>query len=150
MDRRGFTLIELVVVLVIMSIAAAVVMPMLDAGMTSREVRRAARQIASTLHHLRNEAPAPATPTAMQHDHDENTIETAGAGRWAVLTERAIIESVTAPEIETGRFEVRFFPNGSTTGAAVVLASRDDRTRNRLRIHIDPLIGSIQVGDAPL
>jgi general secretion pathway protein H len=149
-DRRGFTLIELIVVIVIIGIASAVVGPMIDAGMTSREVRRAARQIASTMHHLRNEAVATGRPTAMQIDIQENSIETVGGGRWAVLTERAIIEEVAAAEVETGRYEIRFFPNGSTTGAAVVLASRGDRTRNRLRVEIDALIGAVSVGDAPL
>jgi general secretion pathway protein H len=147
---RGFTLIEMTVVIAIIAIAMAVVVPMIDGGITSREVRRAARQIAATMNHLRTESVSLGKPVAMQIDVEENTIETAGGGRWAALTDRAIIESVAAEEVETGRYEIRFFPNGSNTGAAVVLASREDRTRNRLRVDLDPLIGSVRVGDAPL
>jgi hypothetical protein len=102
------------------------------------------------MNHLRTESVSLGKPVAMQIDVEENTIETAGGGRWAALTDRAIIESVAAEEVETGRYEIRFFPNGSNTGAAVVLASREDRTRNRLRVDLDPLIGSVRVGDAPL
>lgn len=147
---RGFTLLEMTVVIAIMAIAMAVVIPMIDAGLTSREVRRAARQIAATMHHLRTEAVSTGRPAALRIDVEENTIETVGGGRWAALTDRAVIESVAAPEVETGRYEVRFYPNGSTSGAAIVLASRRDRTRNRLRVDLDPLLGAIRVGDAPL
>lgn len=147
---RGFTLIEMTVVIAVIAIAMGVVVPMIDAGITAREVRRAARQIAATMHHLRTEAVSQGAPVAMQIDVDQNSIETVGGGRWAVLTERAVIEDVAAEEVERGRFRIRFFPNGSNTGAAVVLASRDDRTRNRLRVDLDPLLGSIRVGDAPL
>jgi Tfp pilus assembly protein FimT len=126
------------------------VLPVIDGGITSREVRRAARQIASTMLHLRGEALALGRPMSMLIDIPENSIETVGGGRWAVLTERAVIEDVAGGAREVGdrQFEVRFFPNGSTSGAAVVITSRDDRMRNRLLIHLDPLIGSVRVGDA--
>lgn len=137
-------------VIAIIAIAMGVVVPMIDAGVTSREVRRAARQIASTMNHLRTESVSLGKPTAMQIDVEQNSIETVGGGRWAALTDRAIIESVAAQEVDTGRYEIRFFPNGSNTGAVVVLASRADRTRNRLRVDLDPLIGTVRVGDAPL
>lgn len=138
------------VVIAIMAIAMAVVVPMIDAGVTSREVRRAARQIAATMHHLRTESVSLGKPLAMQIDVDHNSIQTVGGGRWAVLTHRAFIESVAADQVGTGRYEIRFFPNGSNSGATVVLASRADRTRNRLRVDLDPLIGTVHVGDAPL
>jgi general secretion pathway protein H len=147
---RGFTLLELTVVLLIVGISTALVVPAIDSGITSREVRRAARQIASTMLHVRGEALARGRPMAMLIDVPENTIETVGGGRWAELTERAVIEGVGGGAREVGdqQFEVRFFPNGSTSGAAVVLSSRGDRTRNRLLVELDPLIGSVRVGDA--
>jgi general secretion pathway protein H len=143
--------LELVLVLLIMAVGMALVGPLIDSGLDSREVRRAARQIASTMHHLRGEAVATGHPTAMRIDQHENSIETVGGGRWAVLTERAVIESVEGA-IPAGDeiWDVRFFPNGSTTGAQVVLANRGDRTRNRLLVSLDPLLGSVRVGDAPL
>lgn len=153
MERRppGFTLIELVFVIMIMAIAMAIVGPMLDGGIDSREVRRAARQIASTMHYLRGEAVAKGRPTSMRIDQRENTIETVGGGRWAELTERAVIESV-AGAVQAGDevWDIRFFPNGSTTGAQVVLSNRRDHTRNRLMLTLDPLLGSVRVEDAPL
>jgi general secretion pathway protein H len=151
MHRRGFTLLEMILVLMIMAIGLAIVGPMIDSGVDSREVRRAARQIASTMHYLRGEAVATGRPTALRIDQLENTIETVGGGRWAALTERAVIESV-AGAIPAGDeiWDIRFFPNGSNTGGVVVLANSRDRTRNRLLVNLDPLLGVVRVGDAPL
>ena len=44
---------------------------------------------------------------------------------------------------------VACFPNGSTTGADIILASRQDRRRERLWVHVDALIGNVRVQDAP-
>lgn len=149
-DRRGFTLIEMTVVIMIIAIAMAVVAPVIDGGLTSREVRRGVRQIAALMTHLRNEAVSTGKPMGMLIDVEENTVETVGGGRWEALSDRATIEAVAAPEVERGRFLVRFFPNGSNSGAAVVLTSSADHTRNRLRLALDPLVGSVHVEDAPL
>ena len=42
---RGFTLIEMAMVLLIIAVASALVVPMIEGGFDSREVRRAARVI---------------------------------------------------------------------------------------------------------
>ena len=148
---RGFTFVEMVVVLMIISIALALVVPMVEGGFESREVRRAARQIASTMHYCRGEAVALGTPQALVIDPLANSIYTTDWGRWAVLTDRAIIERAEGGFVSAqGLTSVLFFPNGSTSGADVVLASRSDRTRNRLWVHLDPLVGTIHVQDARL
>src|SRR5262249_25544366 len=147
-DQRGFTLIEMVIVLLIMGLALGIVGPMMEGGFDSREVRRAARQIASTMHYCRGEAVATGTPQQPVIDPVQNKIETTG-GRFAVLTDRAVMERVLGGAVlGDGSVQVLFFPNGSTSGAEVVLASRRDRFQNRLRVLLDPLIGRVQVGDA--
>jgi Tfp pilus assembly protein FimT len=114
-------------------------------------VRRAARQIASTMHYCRGEAVSLGAPQALVIDPLKNSIYTADWGRWAVLTDRAIIEKVDGGQgVGGGTVQILFFPNGSTSGADVVLASRRDRTQNRLLVHLDSLVGSIKVGDARL
>jgi len=146
---RGFTLLEITLVLFIIAIGSAIAVPMVGAGLDAREVRRAARQIASTMHFCRTEAMAEGAPQALVIDARRNRLHTTGWGRWAVLTDRAIIE-----QIEGGRVigddvvQVLFFPNGSTSGARVVLARRSDRTKNRLAVYLDPLLGTVRVGDA--
>jgi general secretion pathway protein H len=149
--QRGFTFIEMSVVLIIIAIGTMLAVPMIEGGFDSREVRRAARQIASTMHYCRGEAVSLGTPQALVIDPLKNSIYTADWGRWAVLTDRAIIERVDGGQgVGSGVVQILFFPNGSTSGADVVLSSRRDRTQNRLQVHLDSLVGSVQVGDAHL
>ena len=149
-DRAsGFSFLEMTVVLLIIALGTVLVVPLVEGGFDSREVRRAARQIASTMHYCRGEAVAKGQPQELVIDPLRNSIQTGGGGRWAVLTERAVIEEVRGgTELGDGSVQILFFPNGSTSGADVVLASRRDRFQNRLRIRLDPLLGVVRVGDA--
>jgi len=147
--ESGFTLLEAVVVLIIIALGSALVVPMVEGGLEAREVRRAARQIASTMHYCRGEAVALGQPQELVIDALENSIHTTAWGRWAVLTDRAVIEDVRGGQaLGDGVVQVLFFPNGSTSGAEVILAGRYDRTEHRLRVALDPLLGTVQVGDA--
>jgi general secretion pathway protein H len=147
--RRGFTLIEMTVVLVIIAIGLTLAVPLIEGGFDSREVRRAARQIASTMVHCRVEALSKSEPQELIINRERNTIATSDWGRWVVLTDRAVIERVDGgADVGDGGQQILFFPNGSTSGADIVVASRRDRTHDRLRISLDPLIGSVRVEDA--
>jgi Tfp pilus assembly protein FimT len=139
----------MMVVLAIIGMAALVVVPAIDAGLDSREVRRAVRQIAATMHHMRSEAVATGALRRMRINREKNAIETDDHERWAILTDRATIESVEGGfEAGDGSVDILFYANGSTSGAAVVVASRRDRFSNRLRLLLDPLVGSVRVEDA--
>jgi general secretion pathway protein H len=147
--RRGFTLIEMTVVLLIIAIGMTLAVPLIEGGFDSREVRRAARQIAATMVHCRVEAVSKAEPQGLVINAERNMIATSDWGRWAVLTDRAIIEKVDGGSpLGDGAVQVLFYPNGSTSGADVVVASRRDRGRDRLRITLDPLVGTVRVQDA--
>jgi len=147
-DSQGFTLIEITIVLIIIAIGSVLAVPMMEAGFEAREVRRAARQIASTMHYCRGEAVGLGEPQELVIDPVGNKIHTTGWGRWAVLTDRAVIEDVQGGvPIGDGRVQVLFFPNGSTSGAEILLASRNHRMENRIRVALDPLVGSIHVAD---
>ena len=146
--RAGFTLLESIMVLVIIAIAATLAIPMIEGGFDSREVRRAARQLASTMHYCRGEAVSLGAPQELVIDTYRNTIHTTGFDRWAELTDRAVITDVHGGNpLGDGVVQVLFFPNGSTSGVEVQLASRRDRFTNRLRVALDPLLGSVRVED---
>ena len=146
--RAGFTLLETVIVMMIIGLASALAIPMIEGGFDSREVRRAARQVASTMHYCRGEAVSLGAPQELVIDTYRNTIHTTGWDRWAVLTDRALITDVHGGNaLGDGMVQVLFFPNGSTSGAEVLLASRRDRFANRLRVALDPLLGSVRVED---
>jgi general secretion pathway protein H len=145
---RGFTFVETTVVLLIIALGTALAVPMIEGGMDAREVRRAARQIASTMHFCRGEAVTHGRPQELVIDPLRNGIHTTEWGRWAVLTERAVIADVQGGnDLGDGVVQVLFFPNGSTSGATVLVASRRDRFANRLRVDLDPLLGTVRVED---
>lgn len=145
----GLTLVELTVVMLIIALGTALAVPMIQAGLEAREVRRAARQIAATMHFCRGEAVATGVPQELVIDAYKNTIHTTEWGRWAELTDRAVIERIQGgTALEDGVVQILFFPNGSSSGAEVVLANRRDRTRSRLAVSLDPLLGTVRVGDA--
>lgn len=145
----GFTLIEMVVVLLIIAIGSAIAIPMIEGGFEAREVRRAARQIASTMHFCRGEAVSLGEPQELVIDALQNSIHTTAWKRWAVLTDRAVIDDVRGGTgFADGVIQILFFPNGSTSGAEVVVAGRRDRREHRLRVELDPLLGTVRVEDA--
>jgi hypothetical protein len=81
----------------------------------------------------------------------QNRVHTSDGKRWASLSERAVIERVEGGvDLCCGVVQVLCFPNGSTSGVDVVLASRRDRTRSRYHIQLDPLVGTTRVLDAGL
>jgi general secretion pathway protein H len=145
----GFTLIEMVVVMMIIALGTALVVPAVQGGWDAREVRRAAREIAATMHYCRGRALATGEPQELVIDSYKNTIHSTGWARWAQLTDRAVIERVEGGNsVEDGVVQILFFPNGSASRAEVVVGNRRDRTQARLAVRLDPLLGTVRVGDA--
>lgn len=146
----GFTFVEMTVVLIIIALGTALTVPMIEGGFEGREVRRAARQIASTMHFCRGEAVSLGKPQEMVIDALQNRYFTTDWGRWAVLTDRAMIEDISGGVVAEDRVaHILFFPNGSTSGADVVISGRKNRAQHRLRVHLDALLGTVRVEDAP-
>src|SRR5262245_47062108 len=150
-STRGFSFIEMVVVLAIVALGAAVAIPSIEAGLDGREVRRAVRQRAAS----RDDCPRAAGRAGRERMRrlriapEENRIETDDHARSAVLTERAWIERIDGGwDVGGGMYDVAFFPNGSTSGAELVVVSRRDRSNIRLRLVLDPLVGAINVEEA--
>src|SRR3989442_4873569 len=90
---RGFTLLEMAMVLLIIAVGSALVVPMIEGGFDNREVRRAARQLAATMHYCRGEAVALRKPQELVIDAVPNTVPTSRR-RSGALSEPAVIERV--------------------------------------------------------
>ena len=119
------------VVLVIIAIGLTLAVPLIEGGFDSREVRRAARQIASTMVHCRGGgalqvgAPGAASSTPSATRSPPAT----GAAGQSSPTAPSSSESTAEPRWVTAGGQILFYPNGSTSGADVVVASRRDRTQ---------------------
>jgi general secretion pathway protein H len=138
--ERGFTLLELIVVLVILSLAATALVPLTLTSGRSIDVDAAARELAIGLR---------ATRSAAIYGNREAvfTVDAAAGRYWSdaapspkVLPAR--ISAVLGGERSVGR--IRFFPDGSASGGALVLRG-DERAAT---IRVDALTGraSVDVG----
>jgi len=118
----GFTLVELIVVLVIVSLVLAMVGTSISRNISGAEMRVAARKVAASLRYTRTQAILTKTEQVFVLDTEELTYqaaernpETLPEGMKAELnTARSELTSETAGGI-------RFYPDGGSTGGNVRL-----------------------------
>ncbi len=142
---KGFTLLELIVVLFLAGLVAALVVPSFFGTLESSRLRSGAGDMRAALTLARTLAASGSRLCAVSFDVERGEYAVDGDARTFVLPEGIRIESATVwtgePERET--FRVRFFPDGSAEGAEIVIASP---AGGRLRVTVDPLTGIAEAG----
>ncbi len=146
--NHGFTLLELLVVVLIIGLAVTLTYPSLSRGATSIRMRAAGRDILNTFRVAREKAVAEQTGMRVTVDRAKQELILAndlgdGVRRYR-LPEDVQIEKMAwgGAEVTEGPMAVRFLPNGSAESAEVVLKSR---TGAFLRVVTDPLTGGARV-----
>lgn len=141
---RGFTLIEILVVLLIAGLMYALVPPMFGAGMAGTELKKAARQVAAGLRQTRGEAIKQHKETVMTLDVDGRTFKIDAAERVYQLPKRVDLKVFTAQsEVEEKQAAIRFYPDGSSTGGRVTLAGGD----KKYLVDVDWLTGRVAIAE---
>lgn len=120
---RGFSLIELMVVVVLIAAATALAASVMTAGLPGQQLRSAARELAAQLRYARAQAIVTNKPQVFLLN--ANTREWKGPnGRHGTLPEAVKIVATVA-RIEQPVAEVaaiRFFPEGASTGGRIILS----------------------------
>jgi general secretion pathway protein H len=144
---RGFTLLELLVVLVVMGLLVALIPPMLSGAGVTTEVRGAARQLAAGLRAARSEAVTQQQPAVLSLDLQQREFIVTGRKRPVTLPQhpRVTIQLYTAQAeiVDEDRGHIRFFPDGSSTGGYIALSDQ----RVEYRVNVDWLTGRIRIED---
>ena len=142
---RGFTLLELIVVLFLAGLVAALVAPSFSGTLESSRLRSGAAGVRATLTLARTLAASGSRLRSVVFDIERGEYVVDGEARTYVLPEGIRIDSarVGTEEPEQETFRVRFFPDGSAEGAEIVVASS---TGGRLRVTVDPLTGIAEAG----
>jgi general secretion pathway protein H len=140
---RGFTLLELLLVLVIAATGYALVVRFTGAGVSGAQLKSAARAVAAGLRDARGVAIATQESAALNVDVEKRTIEVTGAARPRSLPDRLDIKLDTAQAevVDEKRGAIRFYPDGSSTGGRVTLASGE----RRFLVDVDWLTGRVTI-----
>lgn len=145
---KGFTLLELMVVLVIGVMLFTLVPPLLSGIGTTTDLRAAARQLIAGLRSARSEAITRQREAVLTMDLEERRFGVTGNPRRYSLPKGIVLELVTA---ESERLDdrvgaIRFFPDGSSTGGRITLSDQ----RIAYEVDVDWLTGRVRLFDREL
>jgi general secretion pathway protein H len=143
MAQRGFTLLELLMVLVIAASGYALVVRLTGGGVSGAELKSAARAVAAGLRDARGTAIATQASAVLTVDLERRTIEVSGGGRPRSLPPRLDLKLYTAQSeiVDERRGAIRFYPDGSSTGGRVTLAAGE----RKLLVDVDWLTGRVSI-----
>jgi general secretion pathway protein H len=140
---RGFTLLEILVVLVIGVLLVTLVPPLLSGLSGGAELRGAARQLAAGLRSARSDAITRQREAVLTLDLAGHRFGVTGDPRIIHLPEGVALKLYTAQSelIDGATGNIRFFSDGSSTGGHIVVSG----PRLAYRINVDWLTGAIAI-----
>jgi general secretion pathway protein H len=143
---QGFTLIELMVVMVIILLGFSAIGISLSSGNDSAAMKAAARDIISALRYARGQALMSHEQVTLAFDLEDNTYTLSTRDKVYSVPEDISLTVVTAESELTGRNQgsIRFFADGSSTGGRVTL----EHEKAKLQIDINWLTGACDLRDA--
>jgi general secretion pathway protein H len=142
LDKRGFSLLELVVVLLLVGLSSIIVLPSVDKGLKNREVREAALKLAAAARGLRSKAVYENSLERLVVDQRANSYQ-ASSGKNVLLSSEIRFMGIEGGEpLGDGLRQFLFFPNGSLLGGEIGLSNREGVA---YAIRLDPLLGRVAV-----
>ena len=142
--NKGFTLLELIVVLFIVVLGFSVVGINLSSGNDATGLKVAARDIVSALRYARGQALISRQEMTVTLDLAENTYTVSGRDKIYSIPKAIDITVVTAQdEVTEGQGSIRFFADGSSTGGRITL----ELGKAGWQIDINWLTGQIELED---
>lgn len=145
--QGGFSLFELIVVLMVVAVASGFAAPAIQSGWRAREVRSGTRTLAGLMRGLRERAVRQGVEQELVLDADGQTF-TWGDGKESTLPGGATITAIRGgwPD-QDGRVHVLFYPNGGSSGVAFIIGQAEGESI-RFGVRVDPLLGSVVIEDA--
>jgi general secretion pathway protein H len=142
---RGVTLLELLIVLSIMAIIAAMVVPIFSGGVSTAELKGAAREVAAGLRVARSEALATRKETRVVLDLEHRSFAVEPDARAHALPRQIELKLFTAQsDLVSDRVgAIRFFPDGGSNGGRVTLAVGE----RKYNVDVDWLTGRVAILD---
>jgi len=143
---RGFTLIEMIAVIVLLAIVLAVSTLSLSRSLSSAKVRAASKDLVAALRYTRGQAIVKGKPQALVLNLENNSYLAPGK-KSVSLPKDMVMRLTTADTEQTGANSggIRFFADGSSTGGhiSVLMGNRE------WRINVAWLTGEIELDEKP-
>lgn len=120
---RGFTLVELLVVMAIAAVVMTAVPTLFSAAFPGLEMKSAARRTVATLRLARESAIRRGEETAVLVDLEQHRLTLAGYRALSLPDRLSLrLDAASSELIDAQRGAIRFFPDGSSTGGRLVLS----------------------------
>ena len=142
--QRGFSLLEIVVVIVLIAIMATVIAMSVTGGLDSARVRAASRDVAAALRYTRGQAIVHHEQRTLAFNVDERSYQMPDKDP-VHLPKGMEMELLTAQSemLDEGVGQIRFYPDGSSGGGRVTLM----RGEARWEIEVEWLTGKVRLLD---
>jgi general secretion pathway protein H len=147
-QESGFTLLELLMVVLVIALALAVSYPSISRGSTALHLRATGRDVLNTLRYAREKAVTEQTGMKVTVDRQKQELvlsdDLGDGGRKYLPPNDVKIQRVALAgnEIVDGPMVIRFLPNGSSDRAEILLKST---AGSFLRIISDPITGGARI-----
>ncbi len=143
---RGFTLIELIAVIVLLAIAMTVVTISFSKSLQSAKIRAASRDLVAALRYTRGQAIVKGRQEVLLLDLDTNSY-TPPDKKAVSLPKDMTLQLTTAETEQTGANSggIRFFADGSSTGGHISVF----QGQREWRINVAWLTGDIALDERP-
>jgi general secretion pathway protein H len=139
------TLIELLIVLTLMAVIAAIALPILGPGVSTTDLKTAARKVAAGLRMARDDAVATRTDTRVLLDLEHRTFQIERDSHVHALPRELQMKLFTAQSdlITETTGAIRFYPDGGSNGGRVTLAAGE----RKYEVDVDWLTGRVTILD---
>lgn len=139
---RGFTLLELMLVMLIIAVAASLVGPAVGSRLLRADARRTAVQLRSAVELMRVQAVRSGREELLIVDTEGNAYwREGGGGAVEVDPESGILSTQSQWVRENGQTEFHFYPDGTNSGGAIRVAQERSETAAAYVVYLDPLLG---------
>lgn len=143
---QGFTLLELIIVLLISVLGFAVIGSNISSGNQTTRLQAAARDIASALRYAHGQALMSRQPVSVAVNLAENSYRISNRDKIYRLDERIDISLTVAEEefADGQEGSIKFFGDGSSTGGRITL----EWGPQLRRIDVNWMTGAVAIADA--
>lgn len=138
--QRGFTLVELILVLFIMALVAGVALPAVGRGLDTLQLRAEVATFSGFLRYAREQAITRRESRQVTIDPDAHRLTLSLPGAEAPRASRRLSPRITVQAASPTGLAITFSPRGVSSGGSFRLVSPDGRA---YRVSVDPLTGRV-------